>query len=386
MSNVLVKEIYSKIPIFLNPEDSLTKFFSVMEEYHVHEAFVVKNKKVLGMISYKDIIRKVSSDPSITKISSFVSIKPPVIDVNASVDDAARALFQSGLRRIPVLEKNNIIGSISISDIVAALSGSKLFRQTTLSTIATNPITVTPDTSIANARMIMRENSISHLPICEKGKIVGMVTSFDFLKVVKPHEKVGFWSMAAKLEQMLSIPVSTIMNTLPLIMSPAASISEAISEMNNKNVSYVLLEDEGKISGIVTMKDIFELYAANLSKEGVYLQITGMGNEDEFDRATVDRMVNDTISKLSKIFKVQSVVMHIKKHGEFEPIPKRVKYSVRIRLHSSVGTHSTYAVAWSLLDAVGQALDKLEKTVIEFKHTLITKQRKNQKKMKGGFV
>ncbi|MEM5783133.1 MAG: CBS domain-containing protein [Candidatus Aenigmatarchaeota archaeon] len=384
---MLVKDIMSKDLPILNFDDKLTNFFSLMEKYHIHEAFVIKNKKFFGIITYKDIIRKGVSDPSKATVAKFILTKPMYTKPDDKIEDAAKILFKSGVRSIPVIDNSKIIGKISMKEIINYISGSKLFRQTKISEIAVKPITITIDTSIGKTRMIMKENDVSHLPVLDSNeKIVGIVTSFDFLKSLKSHEKMSFWEMAAEMERLMSIPVSTIMNTNPLIVDENISVSEAISEMFNKNVSYVILEKDKKISGIVTMKDIFELYISQFEKKGVYLQITGLGEEDEFIRSTIDRMLEDTVAKLNKIFEIQYVHMHVKKYGEIEPLPKRIKYSIRLKVKTKVGMFSAHDIGWDIRDAVGAVLDKIEKIIIEYKKLLSDEQRKNQIKIKRGGI
>ena len=45
-----------------------------------------------------------------------------------------------------------------------------------------NPITATPETTHAQAFKLMQDNGVRHLPILDKGKLVGIVVESDLLK------------------------------------------------------------------------------------------------------------------------------------------------------------------------------------------------------------
>ena len=47
-----------------------------------------------------------------------------------------------------------------------------------------DPITVSPDDSPRHAATLMTQHRISCLPVCEDGRVIGIITQFDLLKVV----------------------------------------------------------------------------------------------------------------------------------------------------------------------------------------------------------
>ena len=47
-------------------------------------------------------------------------------------------------------------------------------------------VTVTPETTSLEAFRLMRERSIGSLPVVEKGKLVGIITADDFMKIAEP--------------------------------------------------------------------------------------------------------------------------------------------------------------------------------------------------------
>ena len=86
-------------------------------------------------------------------------------------------------------------------------------------------------------------------------------------------------------------------------------------------------------------------------------------DEDDFITATVDRMIKDTIQKLSKIYKTQFFFLHVKRYEK----QGKIKYSIRTRILTDKGTFISKSYAWDLRTAVDDALEKLERIMIKEK-------------------
>jgi acetoin utilization protein AcuB len=80
-----------------------------------------------------------------------------------------RDLFRGALARAlgyGAHAQNKVMGLLVIKDVMT-----------------TDPITTTPDTTLADAARVMAENKIGCLPVVQDGKLVGMLTESDFLRL-----------------------------------------------------------------------------------------------------------------------------------------------------------------------------------------------------------
>jgi hypothetical protein len=159
----------------------------------------------------------------------------------------------------------------------------------------------------------------------------------------------------------MGIPISTIMNTAPVTVESSVTLNEIVKLMQEKKTDGVIVVEDSRPVGVVTEKDLLEVYISTLGKKGFYYQTSGLANEDEFIVSTVDRMIRDTLQKLSKIFNPQFFFLHVKKYDK----KGRVKYSIRTRFKTDKGIFVSKSYAWDLRDAVNDALDKLEKIMIK---------------------
>lgn len=353
------KDIMSEDVLVLSPEDTVSKFISLMEKHHIHEVPVVSNKKLVGIVHYKNISERGVIDPSAAKIKAFV-MNSQTASPEDDIEKVAEILFKTSLRSLPVVENNVLVGILSVFDVVEALAKSKDFRQTQAEAIMSVAEIIGEKDDIGKARVLMREKNVSRLPVVDSsGKLKGVITVFNLLRAIKPRERMGWYSMAAEKLTTMNIPVSTVMNSNPVTADEKTSVTEIASLIKKYKTSGVVIAVDACPVGVVTLRDVLEFYFAGLTKKGVYVQITGLKEEDEFVLSTVDRMIRDSMQKLS-FMKPQFFVIHIKK---YKKEGEKAKHSVRSRFMTGSGLFISKGFAWDLRDAVAMALDNLERIV-----------------------
>ncbi|MFZ3077851.1 MAG: CBS domain-containing protein [Candidatus Aenigmatarchaeota archaeon] len=360
---MLVRDVMSKNVLTLGPKDTVSKFIGLMEQHRVHEVPIVDGKKFLGIVHYKTIASKRFSDPSKEKLETLIE-KIQALGEDNTLEEAADMIFKAGFRAIPVCSGGSVTGIISVFDLLNAFSKRQEFRETSAEGIMSASEVIGIDSDIGKARVLMREKNISRLPVVDaEGKLRGVVATFDLLKTIKPSEKMTWYSMAAEKETIMGVQISAIMNDEPLTAEKKTRLSDIADMMiKYKNTGAVIVENDAPI-GVVTTRDMLEFYLSKREKKGAYVQITGLGNEDEMVAAAADSMIRDSLQKISSLLPVQFLFLHVKKYDK----GGKTKYSVRCRLMTDKGIFISRAIGWDLRDAAGQALDEVEKIIIRDK-------------------
>ena len=119
-------------------------------------------------------------------------------------------------------------------------------------------ITITPDTSLHEAHRLMTEKRIRRLPVVDRGKLVGIITLGD-VRSAEPSaaSTLSVWEMNNLLAK---LKVSEIMTREPTTISQEATISTVAEIMLEKKFSGLpVVDDQGKLVGIITESDIFRL-------------------------------------------------------------------------------------------------------------------------------
>ncbi len=129
-------------------------------------------------------------------IKEWMTKSPIVIDEYTSIMKANQLMKENGIRRIPVVKNNKIVGIVSDRDIKEAAPSKAtsldvhelyyLLSEIKIKDIMTsNPITIKDIDSVEKAAVIMLENKISGLPVIDsESNVIGMITQTDVFKVM----------------------------------------------------------------------------------------------------------------------------------------------------------------------------------------------------------
>jgi len=124
-------------------------------------------------------------------MGSAVTLKP-----EDTLDLANNIISLGRIRHIPVVEDGRLVGLLSERDLMEA-AATTIFglKQKTKSALLKSVlikdvmkkkvVTVKPDTPIKDAVHLMKEKTISYVPVMSKRALVGLVTTTDILRYVE---------------------------------------------------------------------------------------------------------------------------------------------------------------------------------------------------------
>lgn len=127
-------------------------------------------------------------------------------------------------------------------------------------------ITISPNTSLAEAHKLMQEKRIRRLPVVDRDRIVGIVTLGD-VRGAEPSQasSLSVWEMH---DLIAKLKVTEVMTRHPVTIGQNASIGEAARSMlDNKFSGLPVVDESAHLVGIITESDIFRLVASEWSKE-----------------------------------------------------------------------------------------------------------------------
>ena len=241
---------------------------------------------VLLLPSYSDFLPSDANTES--KLSKNISLKIPLISAAMdTVTESSMAIALAEAGGIGIIHKNN-----SIKEQASLVRSVKKYE----SGIVRDPVTINSKKSIGELKQLTSELSISGMPVVDDGDLQGIVTSRDF-----------------RYAENMESDVSTIMTPLEKLVTVKEGVSqtEVMQLMYKNRIEKVLvLDDEDKLSGLVTMRDI-ENTAKNpdATKDDFGRLIVGAAlgtDKDTFDRAEalfnegVDVLVIDSAHGHSK--------------------------------------------------------------------------------------
>ena len=169
-----------------------------------------------------------------TQLTKTISINIPVLSsAMDTVTEARMAIVMAQLGGIGVLHRN-----LSIEEQCAAVRQVKRFE----SGMVVNPITIDPGATLAEARAIMADNSISGIPVVEaNGRLAGILTNRDVRFAEHPDQLVS--------ELMTHENLATV--------SAGVGQEEARRLLHQRRIEKLLVVDSDyHCIGLITVKDI----------------------------------------------------------------------------------------------------------------------------------
>ena len=113
------------------------------------------------------------------------------------------------------------------------------------SIMTVNPVTISPESSIADVSKIFSDRRIHHLPVVKDGKLMGLITTYDL------------WKLDSPMENYKHIRVSEVMNTKLCKISPIDKVGTAAELLMDRRFHALpVVNLRGELKGIVTSFDI----------------------------------------------------------------------------------------------------------------------------------
>lgn len=187
---MFVGERMSKPVITIAPDLPITEALSLMKKEHIRRTPVVKDGKLVGIVSDKDLL-------------------------NAS---------PSPVTTLSIWEMNYLLSKITVAEVMTK-----------------NVMTIGEDTPIEQAARIMADNKIGGLPVLRDGHVVGIITETDLFKV--------FLELMGAREA--GVRVTALVSDQP---GQLAALTEAISAKKGNFVAFGQFTGENPSNKVITFK------------------------------------------------------------------------------------------------------------------------------------
>jgi CBS domain-containing protein len=122
----------------------------------------------------------------IIKIEDWMSKPVKSVTKDISVRKAIKMMDEGNFGVLPVVENGKPIGIVTERDILRRVAAKNMdMDKTNVEAIMTkNPVTISHDASILEATRLMSENNFRRLLVVKGGKLVGVVTAKDVIEVM----------------------------------------------------------------------------------------------------------------------------------------------------------------------------------------------------------
>ena len=119
------------------------------------------------------------------KVYDCMTTKPISVSSGASLEECAKVMSENHVGALVIKDNHDSKGLITEQDIVRKViaMGINPLTKNVKDFMEKKLLTVSPNDDIYEALIKMRDSNIRHLPVVDKGKMVGLLTLKDILKI-----------------------------------------------------------------------------------------------------------------------------------------------------------------------------------------------------------
>ncbi len=114
-----IKDIMTKEVECCSLLDNIYEVAVKMKDLNVGAIPIVDEEKLVGMITDRDIVIRgvAEKNPGSTKVEKIMSDHLVTVTPDTTTDEAAQLMAEQQIRRLPVVEGENLIGIVSLGDL-----------------------------------------------------------------------------------------------------------------------------------------------------------------------------------------------------------------------------------------------------------------------------
>ncbi|GGA50106.1 CBS domain-containing protein YhcV [Kroppenstedtia guangzhouensis] len=113
-----LREIMTQNVASVSPQDNVYKAASLMKQHNIGSVPVVENGRVRGMVTDRDLVLRALAEQKNEQVTVGEVMTNQVVTgtPEMSVDEASSLMAQNQIRRLPVVENNQLVGMVSLGD------------------------------------------------------------------------------------------------------------------------------------------------------------------------------------------------------------------------------------------------------------------------------
>jgi len=367
MSSISVRDVCSKKFFTVYENDALSRCLDLFKKEMPPVLAVLDDKgKYAGVITRRWIIRS-GLDFASTKVKTLMRPAPKV-DPSVSLSKTAKLMIESGVRQLPVFEKRKLLGFITDESIIHG-TVTQQWGNTKVKEIMTKaPYTIEANRSAGAVLSLIRERGISHVPVMDNGKLMGMISIQDIIAhVFQPQHRQTLGEIVGEKIPTLNIPAKGIMNSPAITVQAETTLKEAEEKMHRYGISCLPVLSQEKLVGIITKLDFLEpISQIEISERKFTLQFAVKDIKVNPDEQSFMMDDFDTFArKYENVFKTGTLFTYIKTHGASRKGVPLIH--CRLQLRTAKGAFYSSSEGWGVEPTFRVALDRLDKRILRSK-------------------
>jgi len=355
----------------VGPEERVAEALSKMRESGFQEIPVMEDGKYIGVISYGHILKKRSITPD-SKIRGAMRSLPAVAP-DMDVTKVAEMIVATNCRQLPLVSGSDLIGMVSRSNLTKIAREMKILREIGVWEIMTSPVeSVNRNMLLDDALEIMRHLDVKTVPVVDDNSVpCGMV---GMKEIIDNHWKTDTKSFGDfQKSNKAQITIESVCTTSVKSLNWNSTVNDAIALMDEYRFSTIPVTEDGRLVGIITEYDIVQLIASCRERESLFVQISGLDDEDKVYTDSMYEDIRREMSKISKIYRPETLTIYVSRSNEDGG---RKKYTMSGKLFINGMMFNAKVVDWDIIETNSSLIRKLSEMVRDSKESVVSRRKK----------
>jgi CBS domain-containing protein len=139
---------------------------------------VLKDGRLVGIITRKDMLRKADE----TQLGLLMTPDPATVPPDATIQEAARAMIDHDVRRLPVVDGENLVGLLSVADLIGAIAQLRI-REEIKDRYISQTYALWEETPLPLVARIMEISGFEAIPILDsESRLLGIISERDLIR------------------------------------------------------------------------------------------------------------------------------------------------------------------------------------------------------------
>lgn len=274
VADIMVRDV-----AFATLPGSRDEVLDILKKKHVSGVPVVKNDELVGIVTRTNLLK----NPEEEQLAILMKRDPITITAEESIVEASRRIIDSGVRRLPVVEDNTLVGLITIADIIGAIAGFDISNPIG-DFINGQTIVIWDNTPISVVGMIMEMAEVKAAPVVNNSReVLGVVCDKDLINISIIEDSVEHSDMSAGSDDdawtwesmrdtmslyysvsRIKLPDCSVKDAVklksePISVVPSTSVSDAARKMKRNNIDQMpVISANNKLRGMVHDFDLLK--------------------------------------------------------------------------------------------------------------------------------
>jgi predicted transcriptional regulator len=234
-------------PVCCDERASIAEFVDLIFESGMRRIPIVSRGRLTGLLSTSDILDAFLRSEDFSNPVSTIMVRDVIYCL--ATDTIGFVLQKMKLSRrggFPVLKGKRVVGIVTERDFIKPFAKLK-FGVRVGDSMTPNPLFISPELSILDCLKSLVNTRFRRMPVVRNGELVGLVTTADLLRFIHEREYE---------QEALRKPLSLVIVKMVRTISPAEDLGRAVQRMIKHGIGGLIVTEDSRVKGILTERDV----------------------------------------------------------------------------------------------------------------------------------